>query len=191
MSNLIASLWRAQTFAYLAYHISWFLFGFYPCEELELGSSSCQALAHPNRDFIRSSCCVLDVGFWCLSCSSWQAQVLRKRFYFGKLLAFSVAEILPVRLWGKSHTLLSFQQSWFHLIRSSFAKVIAVLVWLFWTGLLGPDISFHRNFRFPNSSKKSAKERRKRGAGLNRKLWSDILMTRNFRVALKEPRVNG
>ena len=86
---------------------------------------------------------------------------------------------------------LSFQQSWFHLIRSSFAKVIAVLVWLFWTGLLGPDISFHRNFRFPNSSKKSAKERRKRGAGLNRKLWSDILMTRNFRVALKEPRENG
>ena len=66
MSNLIASLWRAQTFAYLAYHISWFLFGFYVGEELELGSSPCQALVHRNR------------------------------FYFGQLVAFSVAEILPV-----------------------------------------------------------------------------------------------
>ena len=31
MSNLIASLWRAQTFACLAFHLSWFLFGFSPC----------------------------------------------------------------------------------------------------------------------------------------------------------------
>ena len=66
MSNLIASLWRAQTFAYLAYHIYWFLFGFYPCEELELGSSLCQALVH------------------------------RKRFYFEKLVAFFMLEVLPV-----------------------------------------------------------------------------------------------
>ena len=36
VSNLIASLWRAQTFAYLAYHLCSLLFGFYPCEDLEL-----------------------------------------------------------------------------------------------------------------------------------------------------------
>ena len=66
MSKLIALLWRAQTFAYLAYHVSWFLFGFYVGEELELGSSPCQALVHRNR------------------------------FYFGQLVAFSVAEILSV-----------------------------------------------------------------------------------------------
>ena len=29
------------------------------------------------------------VGFWCLSWSSWQAQVLRKRISYGKLAAFS------------------------------------------------------------------------------------------------------
>ena len=58
VSNLIASLWRAQTFAYLAYHISSFLVGFYACDELELGSSPCQAL------------------------------VFRKRFYFGKVVVF-------------------------------------------------------------------------------------------------------
>ena len=29
VSNLIESLWRAQTFAYLAYHLSWFLFVFF------------------------------------------------------------------------------------------------------------------------------------------------------------------
>ena len=68
MSNLIASLWRAQNFAYLAYHISWFLFDLYPCEELELGSSPCQALVH------------------------------RKRFYFEILVAFFMFEVLSVVL---------------------------------------------------------------------------------------------
>ena len=58
---------------------------------------------------------------------------------------------------------LSFQQNWSHLIWSSFAKVIAVFVSVFcWFGLLGPDIPLYRNFRFPSSSKKTAKERRKR-----------------------------
>ena len=58
---------------------------------------------------------------------------------------------------------LSFQQNWSHLIWSSFTKVIAVFVSVFcWFGLLGPDIPLYRNFRFPSSSKKTSKERRKR-----------------------------
>ena len=40
VSNLIAYLWRAQTFAYLTYHLPWLLFGFYLCEDLELSPSS-------------------------------------------------------------------------------------------------------------------------------------------------------
>ena len=36
VSNLTVSFERAQTFAYLASYLSWFLFGFYPCEDLEL-----------------------------------------------------------------------------------------------------------------------------------------------------------
>ena len=64
MSNLIASLWRAQTFAYLAYHLSWFLFGFYPCENLELVFISIPSSSLSKTDFIWISCYVFDVeGF--------------------------------------------------------------------------------------------------------------------------------
>ena len=62
MSNLIASLWRAQTFAYLAHHISWFLFGFYPCENLQLVFISIPSSSSSKTDFMCISCCVFDIG---------------------------------------------------------------------------------------------------------------------------------
>ena len=62
MSNLIVSLGRAQTFAYLAYHLSWFLFGFYPCEDLELVFISMTSSSSSKTDFICISCCVFDIG---------------------------------------------------------------------------------------------------------------------------------
>ena len=62
MSNLIASLWRAQTFAFLAYHLSWFLFGFYPCENLELVFISIPSSSSSKTDLIGISCGVFDVG---------------------------------------------------------------------------------------------------------------------------------
>ena len=52
VSNLIASLWRAQTFAYLTYHLSWLLFGFYPCENLELVFISIPSSSSSKMDFI-------------------------------------------------------------------------------------------------------------------------------------------
>ena len=66
VSNLITSLWRAQTFAYLAYHPSWFLFGFSLCGVL-----------------------VLVVVFM-------TSQGLSKMDFVRKLVAFSVLEVLPV-----------------------------------------------------------------------------------------------
>ena len=62
VSNLIVSLWRAQSFAFLAYHLSWLLFGFYPCEDLELGFISIASSSSTKTDFICTSCCVFDVG---------------------------------------------------------------------------------------------------------------------------------
>ena len=62
MSNLIVSLWRAQTFAYLAYHLSWFLFGFSPCENLELVFISIPSSSSSKTDFMCISCCVFDIG---------------------------------------------------------------------------------------------------------------------------------
>ena len=62
MSNLIVSLWRAQTFAYLAYHLSWFLFGFYPCENLELVFISIPSSSSSKTDFLCISCYVFDIG---------------------------------------------------------------------------------------------------------------------------------
>ena len=62
MSNLIASLWRAQTFAYLAYHLSWFLFGFYPCVNLELVFISISSSSSSKTNFIGISYGVFDVG---------------------------------------------------------------------------------------------------------------------------------
>ena len=62
MSNMIASLWRAQTFAYLVYHLSWFLFAFYPCENLELVFISIPSSSLSKTDFIWISCGVFDVG---------------------------------------------------------------------------------------------------------------------------------
>ena len=68
VSKLIASLWRAQTFAYLAYHLSLLLFGFYPCEDLELVFISMTISSSSKTDFIWISCCVFDIGgFTCLS----------------------------------------------------------------------------------------------------------------------------
>ena len=52
VSNLIASLWRAQTFAYLTYHLSCMLFGFYPCENLELVFISIPSSSSSKTDFI-------------------------------------------------------------------------------------------------------------------------------------------
>ena len=66
VSNLIASLWRAQTYAYLAYPLSWFLFGFSPCGVL-----------------------VLVVIFM-------TSQGLSKTDFVRELIAFSVVKILPV-----------------------------------------------------------------------------------------------
>ena len=62
VSNSIASLWRAQNFAYLAYHLSWLLFGFYPCENLELVFISIASSSSSKTDFICTSCCVFYVG---------------------------------------------------------------------------------------------------------------------------------
>ena len=58
VSNLIASSWRAQTFAYLAYHLSWFLFGFYLCGVLVLVVIFMTSQGLSKTDFIRKTCCV-------------------------------------------------------------------------------------------------------------------------------------
>ena len=47
VSNLTVSFERAQTFAYLASYLSWFLFGFYPCEDLVLGLISMTISSSP------------------------------------------------------------------------------------------------------------------------------------------------
>ena len=62
VSNLIASSWRAQTFALLAYHLSWFLFGSYPFEDLELVSISMTSSSSSKTDFICILYCVFDLG---------------------------------------------------------------------------------------------------------------------------------
>ena len=53
MSNVIVSLWRAQTFEYLAYHLSWFLFGFSLCGVLVLIVIFMTSQGLPKMDFVR------------------------------------------------------------------------------------------------------------------------------------------
>src|SRR5664279_577829 len=62
VSNLIESLWRAQTFAYLAYHLSWFLFGFSLCGVLVLVVIFMTSQGLPKTDFVRKTCCVFGIG---------------------------------------------------------------------------------------------------------------------------------
>ena len=62
VSNLIESLWRAQTFAYLAYHLSWFLFGFSLCGVLVLVMIFITSQGLLKMDFVRKACCVFVVG---------------------------------------------------------------------------------------------------------------------------------
>ena len=51
VSNLTVSSERAQTFAYLASYLFLFLFGFYPCENLELVMISMTNSNSPKTDF--------------------------------------------------------------------------------------------------------------------------------------------
>ena len=74
VSNLIASLWGAQTFAFLAYHLSWFLFGFYQYENLELVFISIPSSSSPKTDFVLTTCCVF--GFGGFAGSSFYREVL-------------------------------------------------------------------------------------------------------------------
>ena len=62
VSNLIAFVWRAQTFAYLAYHLSWFLFGSSPCWVLVLVVILMTSPSSSKMDFILISCYVFYVG---------------------------------------------------------------------------------------------------------------------------------
>ena len=62
VSNLTVSFERAQTFAYLASYLSWFLFGFYPCEDLELVFISMTSSSSSKTDFEWISYGVFDVG---------------------------------------------------------------------------------------------------------------------------------
>ena len=78
MSNLIASLWRAQTFAYLAYHLSWFLFGSSPCWILVLVVIFMTSPSSPKTDFVWKTCCV---------------------FVLKVLPVFRFIEVLPFYIW--------------------------------------------------------------------------------------------
>ena len=59
---LAYQLERAQTFAYLAFHLSWLLFGFCPCVNLEFVFISIPSSSSSKTDFIWISCCVFYVG---------------------------------------------------------------------------------------------------------------------------------
>ena len=62
VSNLTVSFERAQTFAYLASYLSWFLFGFYPCEDLVLVLISMTSSSSSKTDSEWISYCVFDIG---------------------------------------------------------------------------------------------------------------------------------
>ena len=62
VSNLTASFERAQTFAYLASYLSWFLFGFYLFEDLELVPISMTSSSSSKTDSICILYCVFDIG---------------------------------------------------------------------------------------------------------------------------------
>ena len=67
--------------------------------------------------FLGSYLAFLLVRFWCLSCSTWQDQVHRKRISYGKLLAFWVLEFLRVVLQLRDNTfhhLVFKRESGFH-----------------------------------------------------------------------------
>ena len=51
-----------KLFTYLAYQLFWFLFGFYPCENLDLVFISIPSFSSSKTNFIRISCCVFVVG---------------------------------------------------------------------------------------------------------------------------------
>ena len=64
VSNLIELLWRAQTFACLAYNISWFLFWLLSLMVLVLVVIFMTSQGLPKTDFVRKTCCVFGVeGF--------------------------------------------------------------------------------------------------------------------------------
>ena len=62
VSNLIASSWRAQTFAFLAYHPSWLLFVSYSFEDFELVSISMTSSSSSKTDSICILYCIFDIG---------------------------------------------------------------------------------------------------------------------------------
>ena len=150
MSNLIASLWGAQTFAFLAYHISWFLFGFYPYENLELVFISIPSSSSSKTDFIWISCCIF---------YDWRIYrlFLFREVYlstFGFILHLWTMMFLCMILKG---SLLRFQRAQDHRNRSPDEKDIAVFVLLFlsvfrqsdnptqtWIGISDPDICWTR-----------------------------------------------
>ena len=70
LSNLIESLWRAQTFAYLAYHLSCFLFDFYLYGVLVLVVILMTSQGFSKTDFVRKTCCVF--GGENITGSSWR-----------------------------------------------------------------------------------------------------------------------
>ena len=68
-------MWRAQTFAYLAYHLSWFLFGFYLLGVLVLVVIFMTSQGLPKTDFVRKTCCVFGIGGFS-NCSLKRYQIL-------------------------------------------------------------------------------------------------------------------
>ena len=59
---------RAQTFTYLAYHVSCLLFDFYPFEDLEVLFISIPSSSSSKTDFISLSCCIFYVGGFTALC---------------------------------------------------------------------------------------------------------------------------
>ena len=88
--------------------------------------------------FIVSYLALTYVSGWCLSCSSWQAQLLRKRISYASSIVFSVLEILPVHPCGRSHSSNSLQN--LHCLFSIFSRVAFVV--LFPTKLISPLSDF-------------------------------------------------
>ena len=121
VSNLVKSLWRAQTFAYLAYHLSWFLFRSSPCWVLVLVVVFMTNPSSSKTDFFWKICCVFVLEILSVH--------LRDRVHTSPWV------VSPLCLWPLIFPLfvvkllsLPFQRNWIHLIWSSYEKVIAFQV---------------------------------------------------------------
>ena len=176
MSNLIVSLWRAQTFAYLAYYLSWFLFGFYQCYNLELVFISIPSSSSSKTDFICISSCVFGVGGF----TGWSFWREVKLSLCCLLLTWWTMMFLCIILESSS---LRFQRAQDHRNRSPDEKDIAVFILLFlsvfsrpdipaqtWTGISGP----------PSLSRKMAKDSAARATGSGRIFGPDFCPEAGF-----------